>query len=153
MGRSKLHIILADDDHDDCFLFDDALKELGMGVELMLVHDGDQLMTHLSGSPAERLPDVLFLDLNMPRKTGFECLSEIKASDKLKGFPVVIYSTSMEEEAANLLYHTGASLFIRKPNQFSQIKDVLRQSLAFVERHKLAQPPREKFIITTGPGV
>ncbi|MBO9151309.1 response regulator [Chitinophaga sp. GCM10012297] len=151
MSNVKLHIILADDDHDDCFLFDDALKELGIGFELMLVHDGDHLMSHLSGSP--QLPDILFLDLNMPRKTGFECLSEIKTSDKLKDVPVVIYSTSMDADAANLLYHKGASLFIRKPNQFSQIKDVLRQSLAFVERNKIAQPPRDKFIVTTSSGI
>ena len=71
-----MNILLADDDADDCFFFEKALREIPMATQLTTVNDGERLMDHLSKN-MEQLPDVLFLDLNMPRKSGFECLTEI----------------------------------------------------------------------------
>src|SRR5436190_20290480 len=93
MDNEKIGILLADDDKDDCFLFREALSELPVPTNLVTVHDGEQLMSYLT-EHAKDLPDVLFLDLNMPRKNGFECLTEIKHTDTLKDLPVIMFSTS-----------------------------------------------------------
>src|SRR4051812_32115664 len=108
-----LHILLADDDKDDRFFFGKALQAIPILTDLVTVEDGKKLMEHLLKNP-KRLPDVLFLDLNMPRKNGSECLAEIKDSPKIKQLPVIIYSTSLHEDVADLLYEKGAHYYIRK---------------------------------------
>ena len=84
-----------------------------------------QLLTNETG----RLPDVLFLDLNMPRKNGFECLTEIKQHKKLKNLPVVIFSTSSAYDNINVLFKTGADVYIRKPSNFEQLVQVIKYAL------------------------
>src|ERR1035437_9290308 len=103
MSRNQLKILLTDDDKDDCFFFKIAVDELPLATHLTAVHDGEQLMQLLTMETTE-LPDVLFLDINMPRKNGKECLAEIKLNDKLKHFPVIMFSTSYEREVVTLLY-------------------------------------------------
>src|SRR5580700_8522914 len=88
---AALNILLADDDTDDCLFFEKALKEIPMATHLTIFHDGEQLMNYLSKN-FELRPDILFLDLAMPRKTGFECLSEIKEDEKLKVLPVFVFT-------------------------------------------------------------
>lgn len=83
----KLSIILADDDIDDCLFFTEALEELKINIQLKIVHDGEELMRQLALKNNKY--DVLFLDLNMPRKNGFECLQEIKSNEKLISLPVI----------------------------------------------------------------
>ena len=116
MSLEKLNILLADDDSDDCFFFKEALVGSTIPTHLATVPDGEHLM-HLLVTTMNELPNVLFLDLNMPRKNGFECLSEIKLSSNLKGLPVVVFSTSFEQEVVNQLYQNGAQYFIRKPSE------------------------------------
>jgi CheY-like chemotaxis protein len=147
MNIKQLNILLADDDIDDCIFFKEALDELPLSTHLTVVHDGEQLMQLLTNETNE-LPDVLFLDLNMPRKNGFECLSEIKLSKKLNQLPVIIFSTSFEQEVVNQLYQNGAQYFIRKPSEFSQFKKIIQQSLALIAQENIAQPTRENFVIT-----
>jgi CheY-like chemotaxis protein len=115
------NILLADDDIDDCLFFKEALKEFSLPTQLTVVHDGQQLMQLLTNETNE-LPHVLFLDLNMPRKNGFECLSEIKLDKKLEQLPVIIYSTSFHRKIANMLYETGANYYISKPSEISKLK-------------------------------
>lgn len=147
MKTQLLSILLADDDTDDCLFFKVALNDLNIATRLTVVHDGEQLM-HLLKSETGKLPDVLFLDLNMPRKNGFECLSEIKCDDKLKQLPVVMFSTSFEQEVVNLLFKNGAHYFIRKPSEFIHFKTLIHQTLAhFTEKNSL-QPTQENFVLT-----
>ena len=80
--KQQYNLLLADDDEDDCDFFKEALDELLLPTSLVTVNDGVQLMDFLSESGAENLPDILFLDLNMPRKNGLECLTEIKQLEK-----------------------------------------------------------------------
>ena len=92
---SPLNILLADDDTDDCIFFENALKEICIETNLAIVHDGEQLLKYLLENSSRALAiDVIFLDLNMPRKNGFESLAEIKENDNLKHIPVVMFSTS-----------------------------------------------------------
>jgi len=147
MNIKQLNILLADDDTDDCIFFKEALDELQLSTHLSIVNDGEQLMQLLINETNE-FPDVLFPDLNMPRKNGFECLSEIKLSKKLNHLPVIIFSNSCEQEAVSQLYHNGAQYFIRKPSEFSQFKKIIQQTLALIEQENISQPTSENFVIT-----
>jgi CheY-like chemotaxis protein len=143
-----LNILLADDDTDDCSFFKEAVEELLLSTQLTAVNDGEQLMQLLTNETNE-LPDVLFLDLNMPRKNGFECLSEIKGNQKLRQLPVIIFSTSFEQEVVNLLYKNGAQYFIRKPSEFSQFKKIIHQTfITLIIPQNILQPTRENFVLT-----
>lgn len=148
MNSKQLKILLADDDLDDCIFFKEALEELLLSTQLLTLHDGEKLMQHLNNETNE-IPDVLFLDLNMPRKNGFECLSEIKLNRKLKHLPVIIFSTSYEQEVVNLLYINGAQYFIRKPSEFSQFKKIIHQTFtSLIIPQNISQPGRENFVLT-----
>lgn len=83
MNKTHHTLLLADDDMDDCMLFEDALKELPVSASLFAVYDGVQWMNYLM-TQLHDLPDLIFPDLNIPRKSGFECLSEIKLNEKSK---------------------------------------------------------------------
>lgn len=131
-----LDILLADDDKDDCNFFKEALEELPLSSHLTLVHDGDQLMQLLNKRTGP-LPDALFLDLNMPRKNGFACLEEIKGNNKLKHLPVIILSTSFDENIADGLYKNGAHFYICKPADFNKLKEVIKHALALVAKNTI----------------
>jgi len=152
MNVKQLNILLADDDIDDCLFFKEALEELPLSTQLTSVHDGEQLMK-LVTNETHKLPHVLFLDLNMPRKNGFECLSEIKLNKKLQQLPVIIFSTSFEQEVVNLLYENGAQHFIRKPSEFSQFKKIIEQTLSLIMQENISQPARENFVLTVQTAV
>lgn len=138
------YILLADDDKDDRFFFEKALKGLAIATHLKTVVDGEQLISYLS--VAERLPDVLFLDLNMPRKNGLECLSEIKRNPKLKEIPVVIYSTSLLDEVADVLYKNGAHYYLHKCD-FDELTKSIQKVFDLLKKNS-NQPARDKFILS-----
>ena len=143
----KLNILLCDDDKDDCEFFKEALDELCLPTALTFLHDGEQLMQLFCDKTLD-LPDVLFLDLNMPRKNGFACLVEINSNPELKGLPVIILSTSFDKKMTEVLYKNGARHFICKPPDFSQLKHLIQQALASIAEENIAQPDREKFVLT-----
>jgi CheY-like chemotaxis protein len=135
-------ILLADDDNFDHFFFRKALKEIsGVNPHLSIVKDGEQLINFLS---TKSLPDVIFLDLNMPRKNGAECLIEIKKNPKLKDIPVVIFSTSFREDIADDLYKNGAHYYLQKCD-FSELAESVFSILSLLAENP-GQPPRDKFI-------
>ncbi len=142
-----LNIILADDDTDDCYFFQEALKEFSPGTQLTLAHDGAQLMRLLMDETS-KLPDVLFLDLNMPRKNGFECLSAIRFNEGLKHLPVIIYSTSYHKQIADLLYKNGANYYISKPSEISQLKKAVQQILTRIAQGDVSAPTQGEFTLT-----
>lgn len=126
-----LQLLLADDDEDDCLFFKEALEELLVATHLTTVHDGEQLMQWLTTNTGP-LPQALFLDLNMPRKGGYECLEEIKADQRLQQIPVTILSTCFEKEVADRLHQKGAFLSFRKPADFSQLRQLIQQTLSLL---------------------
>ena len=145
MNPKHLNILLADDDNDDCVFFAKALTEIPIDTRLTAINDGEQLMRHLV-EHQQHLPDVLFLDLSMPRKTGYECLTEIKDNEKLKDLPVVVFSTSYprdskyEQDMINMLRDIGAHDYIRKPGNFEQLKQVIHHALLrVVEKNRLTK--------------
>ena len=141
----QLNILLADDDLDDCLFFKEALQEMPVLTEFIAVHNGEQLMQLLNETT--KLPHILFLDLNMPRKNGFECLTEIKQNKKLNALPVVIFSTSFEQEVVNRLYHNGAHFFIRKPSEFALFKKIILYTLTLIMLDNISKPTKENFVL------
>ena len=131
---TSLNVLLAEDDNDDRFFFDKALKEISISTQLTTVNDGEQLMIYLAEN-SEHLPDVLFLDINMPRKNGFDCITEIKENKKLKDFFVVMFSTfysryvNYEQEMIKKLHGIRMDDFIRKPYDFEQLKEIIHKVL------------------------
>ena len=128
MELKQLNVLLADDDMDDCSFFKKALTELPLPTQLTTVHDGEELMQMLNKETIQ-LPHVIFLDINMPRKNGFECLAEIKQNDRLKDVPVIMFSTTNSRDAMSALFKTGADVYIRKPGNFEQLKELIRYAL------------------------
>src|ERR1035437_7817102 len=148
---APLNILLADDDTDDRSFFAKALKEVAISTNLTTAKDGEHLMKYLADN-SEQLPNVLFLDLNMPRKNGFECLVEINENEKLKDIPVVILSTSYPQDKhyelgmISNLFNLGARVYIRKPTEFNQLKQLIDHSLRMVVE-KVVSNIRLKYIL------
>ena len=145
---TKPNLLLVDDDKDDCIFFKEALESLPVSASLITVNNSEQLMQLLSEKIVKPAPNsLLFLDLNMPKKNGFEILSELKLDNHLKNLPVIIFSTYFEEDEVNLLYKNGAQYYIRKPTEFSQLKKVIYQALLLATGDNMVQPPKEHFVI------
>ncbi len=134
LKQIPLKILLAEDDRDDRFFFEKALKEINISTQLATVNDGDELMDYLFKN-IHQLPDIIFLDLSMPRKTGYECLAEMKENILLKEIPVVMFSTfyardiNYEKNITDMLGNIGAHDYIRKPGSFEQLKIVVENAL------------------------
>lgn len=145
MTLGPFKLLLADDDVDDRFFFQDSLSKLPIKTNLTTVTNGVELMDLLL-TKEQDLPDVVFLDLNMPLKSGFECLSEIMAHDKFRNLPIIICSTSMDEPLLNSLYELGAFHFILKPGEYSKLKDVIFKGLSSIA-DKSNKPSKDNFVI------
>jgi CheY-like chemotaxis protein len=147
MIPKNIKILLADDDPADCILFKDALEELPVTAQLSIVHNGEQVIDALS-KPGSELPDVLFLDLNMPRKNGFVTLSEIKRNTELQDLPVVIFSTSSDLEMVKMVFRDAAHYYIAKPVDFLQLKKVIYEALILTTQKSHPMSLQENFMIT-----
>ena len=145
INKEKLNVLLADDDTDDCIFFKQALGELNLSAQLTIVNDGEQLMKYLTEN-VNSLPDVLFLDINMPRKNGIECLSEIKHHENLKDLSVVMFSTANDWESINMLFKSGAHVYIHKPGDFAQLKQVIQHALPIAAENKFSNK-KVKYIL------
>jgi CheY-like chemotaxis protein len=147
MISKTLDILLADDDQADCLLFKDALEELPVNASLSIVHNGEQVIERLTKKKT-KLPDVLFLDINMPRKNGFATLGEIKRHKRLQKLPVIIFSTSCEQVAIKRVFNDAAHYFICKPEDFSQLKKMIYEALMLITQKNKTIPLQESFMIT-----
>ncbi len=138
MKNPIIKVILADDDSSDREVFKEALEELKIKTSIHTLKDGVHLMEYLS-HPDTKSPDILFLDLNMPRKGGIECLKEIREIEKYKNLPIAIYSTSGAQSDMESTFINGANVYIRKPNDFNNLRDVLDKVLKSVALYQM--PP------------
>jgi CheY-like chemotaxis protein len=142
----SIKILLAEDDEDDFVLFQEALKGYPLPVFLDWVKDGDALMNALKQDKTV-IPDLVFLDINMPRKNGFECLTEIRQTENLKHLPVIIYSTSNDRALISWMYNAGANLYLSKPSNFGQLKQSIQKAISFDWKKRTPFPPVEDFIL------
>ncbi len=147
MTSKTINILLADDDTADCLLFKDALEELPLSANLTIVHNGEQVIEELS-KEGSNLPDVLFLDLNMPRKIGFATLGAIKRSIELQNLPVIVISTSSDPNMVKNVYRDAAHYYICKPVDFLQLKKVIYEALTLITQKNNPLSLEEAFMIT-----
>lgn len=128
MKNEKVSIFYLDDDADDRLLFEEALTEVNENVELTALEDSDELLYILENPPPT--PNLIFVDLNMPRKNGYQILKEIKANNSFKKLPVLILTTSSEKTVIENARSLGADAFITKPSNFNSLKAILKQCLS-----------------------
>ena len=146
MQTDYIHIILADDDEDDRLFFTDAFSELKINTKVNTYNDGVELMNYLNSDDAV-LPQVLFLDLNMPKKNGIECLHEIKSNKKFDDIAIAIYSTSSSEEYIEETFVSGANIYIKKPNDFDTLKKVLSDVVAINWQYHTSGLNKDNFLL------
>lgn len=127
--QGTLSILVAEDDADDRVLLSDAFAESGVEVSIEFVADGVELMARLAErdlAADEVLPDLVLLDLNMPRMDGRGALRAIRDSDRLRHLPAIILTTSKAELDIRLSYQLGANSYVTKPRRFEELITVLR---------------------------
>lgn len=124
--RQKNTCLLIDDDKDDQEIFKLALQDINQDVVCFTADDGVEGLRLLQ-SDQNFFPSYIFLDLNMPRMTGKDCLSEIKKDARLAGIPVVIYSTSSDPKDISDSKKLGASDYVVKQFSISSLKTILEQ--------------------------
>jgi two-component system, response regulator len=137
MDPRSIPLLMAEDDPQDRLLTEEALREARLTNRLYVVEDGDQLMRFLHHQPPYEdpvlypRPGIILLDLNMPKKDGRTCLREIHASPTLRRIPVVVLTTSKEEEEILNSYDLGANSYICKPVDFNQLVKVMKSFTSY----------------------
>ncbi|MDO7172324.1 response regulator [Mariniflexile sp. AS56] len=128
MRDTIFNIILVDDDEDDRMLFSEALEEISLKTTLELFKHGQELLDYLF-QPNIELPNLVFLDINMPIINGMQCLTEIRNNTKLKDLFIAMYSTSSSEKDIEDSFKLGANIYINKPSSFSKLCEIVEKTL------------------------
>lgn len=126
MQHDYILITLADDDEDDRLFFTEAFDELKINTVVNTVKNGKELLNYLN-LPDSVLPNIIFLDLNMPILNGIDCLKKIKQNEKFNDIAIAIYSTSSSEKDIENTFVLGANIYIKKPNNFDDLKKILSE--------------------------
>lgn len=146
MDNARCHVLLADDDEDDRMFFSDAIGSLKMETLVSVVNDGAELLEYLEN--AAELPHILFLDLNMPRLTGLDCLRLVRQNPRFKNLTIAIYSTSGSEEDIENTFVGGANIYIKKPHDFNTLKKVLSDVINMNWQYHTSGLNKETFLFS-----
>lgn len=119
-------IVFAEDDEDDQFYFREAFHEIDKEIQVRFVSNGNDLMQLLKNF----LPDLVFLDLEMPYKNGLQCLVELRNNPSLNNLPVIVLSSTMRPANIQTAYEMGANLFLHKASRYSEYSNCLKQILS-----------------------
>ena len=141
MNNKKLNIFLADDDDDDRDFFKSALIKLNYDHELTMLNNGQKVKQYFTSLPVP--PDYVFLDINMPMADGIECLSYIKKLHPDHSFPIIMLSTANSESVISRCYKAGATMYVRKPNTFNALVNILRVCI----HGEKSSPVSEEFVL------
>jgi CheY-like chemotaxis protein len=120
-------IFLAEDDEDDVVIFNEIMSDLAKNITVTVAVNGMELMNLLQKITI--LPELIFLDLNMPLKNGFECLQEIKSNNDWKEIKIVVYSTSAQPQQVDKAYKGGADLYLQKSTSYTDFKQAVENCL------------------------
>ena len=146
MNEVTTHVLLADDDKDDLDDFMEAFNSLQLNIEVLAVKNGIDLMEYLN-DPSTKIPDLVFLDLNISKKSGLECLIEIRKIKQLKNLTIVIYSTSSSEKDMEDTFVNGANVYIKKPAHLTVLKKLLSQVLTINWQYHTSGLNRDNFLM------
>jgi CheY-like chemotaxis protein len=141
----QMRILLVEDDIDDCMFFKDALNETGINTTLQIRTRCTDII-NLLGTAPEKLPHLIFLDLNMPLVSGHECLEAIRKLSYLDSTPVVIYSTSAIKQEVESTFLGGANLYLQKPSSFQLLVIALKKILQLDWENLVAERDRDNFV-------
>ena len=142
-NKKKLHVFIADDDPEDIDFFMLAMQEIAEDVKVTVAKNGLELLDFLKVV----IPDIIFLDINMPAMNGLDCLAEIRTLKILDQVPVIIYSTGASKADIYKSYILGANRYIKKPAYFDAIKKQLAQTLALNLRDLSQQSAMENYVV------
>ncbi len=117
-------VLLIDDDPDDRFLFQEALNEIDASLVLLAKEDGVEAIKYLKET--DELPDIIFLDMNMPRMNGKECLVLIKQETRLARIPTIIYSTFKSPKSVKEVTQLGADFYLQKPVNYHDLYNSIK---------------------------
>lgn len=145
LPSAPIHVIIVDDDPEDCELFKLALEQSPVPVALQILYDGESLLRQLSNH--DTLPDAIFLDINMPKKNGREVLAEIRSNKKFNAVRIIMFSTSASVDDIDYSYDHGANLYIPKSIFFSDQKNILKTLFSDEWEKYLVQVPKEIFVL------
>lgn len=135
-------VYLIDDDEDEYLLFQQAIDELNIKVEIRYISNCVEMLQLLDQG---EIPDLIFLDLNMPVISGRDCIKKIR--EKLKDtLPIIIYSTSKYQPDVDGTHQAGANLYVIKPNSFEALLETLKGVFSIDWRQQFYLPPKEKFV-------
>ena len=125
----EVEILLVEDFAPDARLFSELLSNSGSAYRLSIVDDGEDALRFLERAgvyATAPTPDLIFLDLNLPKRTGLEILQEIRAHPSLRPTPVVVLTSSQSEKDVNAAYGSGANLYLTKPASLNQLEELIR---------------------------
>ena len=125
-NNKAMKLLLIDDDSDDRLLFYEAIQEISPEIACITEQDGRKALADLNDTKID-LPDVIFVDINMPSLDGWECLDKIKNAEITKGIPVIMFSTSSAERDSVRAAHSGAVSLLTKPDNFIELKNLLHE--------------------------
>ena len=143
-----INILLADDSVDEHFLFIHTIKGIASDVVISTAMNGVELIKQLN-KPDAALPDLLFLDLNMPLKNGKEALAEIRKNEKLAGLNIVIYSTSDERKDIEETYSLGANVYVRKPQDYLELERTLSDLISLYRNQGAIHFPKAQYVFSS----
>ncbi|MBA9074231.1 CheY-like chemotaxis protein [Flavobacterium gossypii] len=140
----KLKIYLADDDKDDREIFQEAFNEINSGNDLRIFNNGLEVIDFLNAN--DEIPDIIFLDLNMPLMSGIETLRIIRGNERYGSLSVVIYSTSSSERDIEDTLSAGANIYINKPNNYRALKETIMKVMKIDWQFRTSELDRENFM-------
>ena len=146
-NQVPISILLADDDNDDRYFFSVALEEMVFNSTLKLIPDGVSLMQELNDE-SKSVPDILFLDMNMPRKSGMECLKEIRSNRRFDTLCIAIYSTFDTEDQIDKILAAGANIYFNKPHEMEKIKEMIKQVIRIYRYYPDLGASEEAFFLS-----
>lgn len=138
-----MHILMADDDKEEFLILKEAAEKTGKPLKISYAANWLQLWRFI----LKTVPDVLFLDLNMPVKNGIECLQLLRDDHKYDEVPILIYSTTVNKNDIDKAYKHGANYFLVKPGTVDDITDMVRKLCSMGKEALVTTPPREEFVI------
>lgn len=145
MYNETLHILIADDDEDDRLLFQMAIDKIKINTELSLFINGKELMNYINNEGSD-LPELIFLDLNMPVKSGLECLRDIRKNPKFNNIVIAIYSTSSSESDIEETFISGANIYVNKPSDFETLTKVLTKVIDINWQYHTSRLDKDNFL-------
>jgi CheY-like chemotaxis protein len=141
----RLNLLLADDDSDDCSFFEEAFLDISPGSSILVKHDGEEVLNYLF-QPNIILPDIIFLDLNMPFLDGSKCLEEIRMNKFMNDIFIVMNTTTASRREIDQSYDQGADLFLIKPNSYQELRQSIEVIINLDFTQHMMQRCREQFV-------